>query len=76
MESQQETTGGAEASGGNVTKGVGSGGVEAVRHRGQDSGAERGQEKPERNWSQGMGAKSLWSHLTLCDPMDYSPPGS
>lgn len=34
MESQQETTGGAEASGGNVTKGVGSGGVEAVRHRG------------------------------------------
>ena len=21
-------------------------------------------------------AKSLWSCLTLCDPVDYSPPGS
>ena len=23
-----------------------------------------------------MRAKSLQSYLTLCDPMDYSPPGS
>ena len=37
---------------------------------------QRGREKPERNWSQGVGAKSLWSRPTLCDPVNHSPPGS
>ena len=59
----------------NVTPGVSSSGIEAMRHGGEDSGPERGQEKPERTCSQGTGAKSLWSRLTLCDPPGSSVHG-
>ena len=50
------------------------------RHRKQTSGYQRGEGKHELGgWDYQLhtaAAKSLQSYLTLCDPIDGSPPGS